>query len=138
MLEELRLRLVDLYADLAAHTKPECTRRWKRAARRVLRLRDRVCARRLGRGASADLASRGEVSLLTEELPGDQIKHKSFGLLANQLLSHFVKFKMSIVEYYLVCRRCLSHRGLSKFTCIFTWIKPYLEAALPAKSFIFR
>jgi hypothetical protein len=33
MLEELRLRLVDLYADLAAHTKPECTRRCKRAAR---------------------------------------------------------------------------------------------------------
>jgi hypothetical protein len=32
--EELRLPLVDLYADLAAHTKPECTRRCKRAARR--------------------------------------------------------------------------------------------------------
>jgi hypothetical protein len=32
MLEELRLRLVDLYADLAAHTKPECVAeaRWLR------------------------------------------------------------------------------------------------------------
>jgi hypothetical protein len=27
MLEELRCRLVSLYADLAAHTKPECTSR---------------------------------------------------------------------------------------------------------------
>jgi hypothetical protein len=31
MLEELRRRLVDLYADLAAHTKPECTSRCKRS-----------------------------------------------------------------------------------------------------------
>src|ERR1700687_4624048 len=40
-------------------------------------------------------------SLLTEELLSNQIKHKLFGCLSNQLLSNFVKFIMSVVEYYL-------------------------------------
>ncbi len=43
-------------------------------------------------------------SLLTRELPGNQIEHKLFGCLTNQLLGHFVKFLMSSVEYYLACR----------------------------------
>ena len=42
-------------------------------------------------------------SLLTGELPSNQIEHKLFRFLANQILSHFLKFMMSIVEYYLIC-----------------------------------
>jgi len=48
----------------------------------------------------------GEAGLhfLTEEFSGNQIEHKLFGFLANQFLSHFVKFKIASVVYYLSCR----------------------------------
>ena len=89
-------------------------------------------------GSKIARARGGGTSLLMEEFSGNQIEHKLFGFLANQFLSHFVKFKIDIVKYYLSSRRCFSHRGLSKCTCMFISIKPYLEAALPAESFVFR
>jgi hypothetical protein len=52
-----------------------------------------------------DEASLGEAFLLTEKFPGNQIEHKLFGSLANQLLGNFVNFIMSVIEYYL-SRRC--------------------------------
>jgi hypothetical protein len=114
MLEELRRRLISLYADLAAHTKPKCTSRCKRPFQRC---EERYCVFAIefarddwGVDLQPSCVAKWG-SLLTEELPSNQIEHKLFGFLANEILSHFFKFLMSIVEYYLIRRRCFSHRG---------------------------
>jgi hypothetical protein len=52
-----------------------------------------------------DEASSGEAFILTEKFSSNQIEHKLFGSLANQLLGNFVNFIMSVIEYYL-SRRC--------------------------------